>query len=248
MFKREIFRRYSTESEFLLGFINDIAQKSGGRIVCTTNGLDRETPMFEFTVDGSYQITFVRDGIRGISNYGYNVTVSRGSANRAFLSLWSLSTFTGSSYRTIRYSIICNGRAMLLELGGQLTKMIQNGPDISILSTNDGIAGVTAATSGQITTNGALVTKNGTSLYIHDRVLQYDPATPKKLRLSRNKELYDSPLSGGMLAASVPGLHDCMTVPSKLHFIVGSGEEYYSLDSGFDIDHEAVEASTVLEV
>lgn len=246
MFKREIFRRYSTESEFLLGFINDISQKSGGRIVCTTNGLDRETPMFEFTVDGSYQITFVRDGIRGISNYGYYVTVSRGSANRAFLSLWSLAMMQNVIWRTIRYSLICNDRAMLLELGGQATGMTTS-PVISILSTNDGIAGVTAAPSGQITTNGALVTKNGTSLYVHDRILQYNPATPKKLQISRNKELYDS-YTDGELAATVPGLHDCMTVPSKLHFIVDSGEEYYSLDSGFNINHQAAEASTVLEV
>ena len=245
MFKREIFRRYSTESEFLLGFIDDIAQKSGGRIVCTTNGLDRETPMFELTVDGSYQITFVRDGNRGISTYEYKATLSRGYASVIRLSLWSLATMQYVIWRTIRYSLICNDRAMLLELGGETTKMTTS-PVISILSTNDGIAGVTAAPSGQITTNGALVTKNGTSLYVHDRILQYNPATPKKLQISWNKELYDS-YTDGELAATVPGLRDCMTVPSKLHFIAG-GKEYYSLDSGFNINHQAAEASTVLEV
>lgn len=246
MFKREIFRRYSTESEFLLGFIDDIAQKSGGRIVCTTNGLDRETPMFELTVDGSYQITFVRDGNRGISNYGYKATLSRGYTSVIRLSLWSLATMQNVIWRTIRYSLICNDRAMLLELGGGTTKMTTS-PVISILSTNDGIAGVTAAPSGQITTNGALVTKNGTSLYVHDRILQYNPATPEKLQISWNKELYDR-YTGGKLAATVPGLHDCMTVPSKLHFIVDSGEEYYSLDSGFNINHQAAEASTIMGV
>lgn len=245
MFKREIFRRYSTESNFVLGFIDDIAQKSGGRIVCTANGLDEATPMFALTVDGSYQITFVRDGNRNTSAGSYTVRPSRGSVSQPSITIGNPSMFTAEAARTFRYSIICSSRAMLLELGGEMTGMIKQ-PVISILSTNDGIGGVRAAPEGQITTTSALITKDGTSLYIRDRILQYNPATPKKLQISRNKELYDS-YTGGELAATVPGLRDCMTVPSKLHFIAG-GKEYYSLDSGFDINHEAAEASTIMEV
>ena len=245
MFKREIFRRYSTESNFVLGFIDDIAQKSGGRIVCTTNGLDRSTPMFALTVDNSYQITFVRDGDRNSNANGYNVMLSRGYSGQPFIPFGNTAPYDSSANRAFRYNIICNSKAMLLELGG-FAAFMTDAPDFSIISTNDGVAAVGAAEHGQITTNGTMVTKNGTSLYVHDRILQYNPETPKKLQISRNKELYDS-YTGGELAATVPGLHDCMTVPSKLHFIAG-GKEYYSLDSGFNIDHEAAEASTVLEV
>lgn len=243
MFKREIFRYYGTEAQFIAAFISDIATRSGGRIVCTTNGIDQNTPMFVLTIDNSYNITFTRDGDKESPASGYNLTVSRGCSFSPFILIGNSAMMSSEVARAIRYNLIGSSEALLFELGGAISGMI-DAPDFSIISTTDGVAAVGAAEHGQITTNGTMVTKNGTSLYVHDRILQYNPETPKMLQISRNKELYDS-YTGGELAATVPGLHDCMTVPSKLHFVAGD-KEYYSIDTGFA--DNPIAASTVLEV
>ena len=255
MFKREIYRTITTEDVFVEGFIEDIRAKSEGRIVCTAKDLTQATPAFVLTVDGGYSLTFTRENSTTLAANGWYVSVSRGSTQRPFLCTGSDAYWDRGIERTIRYSIISSGRAMLLEFGGYSDFQMMTSPFISILSTKDnGLSGVAIVPQNYsaIPTNFALNYTDGTKLYVHDRTdMQYDTDEPRKLQIAANKQLYDAArgITPSSLVMAVPGLKDCMQVPARLHFIAG-GREYYSLDD-YTVDIGASDpsrASTVMEV
>lgn len=254
MFKREIYRTITTEDVFVEGFIEDIRAKSEGRIVCTAKDLTQATPAFILTVDGGYSLTFTRVHSTELAANGWYVGVSRGTTERPFLCTGFQEYWFREIKRTIRYSIISSGRAMLLEFGGYTDFQMATSPVISILSTKDnGLSGVAMvlANYSAIPTNFALSYTDGTELYVHDRTdMQYDTDEPRKLQIAANKQLYDAArYRTGSFVMAVPGLKDCMQVPARLHFIAG-GREYYSLDD-YTVDFggsDPSRASTVMEV